>query len=217
MGRMGRSLQWIGAGALVAVAYVRWLRPWELRWGATDEEVALRVPGDELVEDPNLVATRAVTVAAPPEAVWPWLVQIGTGRAGWYSYDRLDNKGKPSARVIIPAYQEMEVGDVVAMSESKGEPYGPSVLALDPPRSMLWGDTEDPHRFTWLWLLREHGDGRTRLISRVRCRLTWRDPLFALLMELADPIMMRKSMLNIAERAEAADTETREAEDSARR
>ena len=205
---MRRTLQVTGAAALLVGAYLRWLRPWELHWGATDEEVALRAPGDELVRDPNLVATRAVTVDAPPEAVWPWLVQIGTGRAGWYSYDRLDNKGRPSAREIIPAYQRMEVGDVVAMSESKdGEPYGPSVLALDPPRSMLWGDTEEPHRFTWLWLLRAHGDGQTRLISRVRCRLSWRDPLFALLMEFADPIMMRKSMLNIAERAETVGAE----------
>ena len=214
---MRRSLRAITAAALACGVYLRWLRPWELRWGATDEEVALRAPGDELVRGPNLVTTRAVTVDAPREAVWPWLVQIGTGRAGWYSYDRLDNKGKPSAREIIPAYQHMDVGDVVAMSESKGEPYGPSVLALDPPGSMLWGDTEEPHRFTWLWLLREHGEGRTRLISRVRCRLTWRDPFFALLMEFADPIMMRKSMLNIAERAEAAHGETREAEHSARR
>ena len=214
---MRRSLRAITAAALACGVYLRWLRPWEVRGGAPDVEVALRAPGDQLVRDPNLVTTRAVTVDAPREAVWPWLVQIGTGRAGWYSYDRLDNKGKPSAREIIPAYQHMDVGDVVAMSESKGEPYGPSVLALDPPGSMLWGDTEEPHRFTWLCLLREHGEGRTRLISRVRCRLTWRDPFFALLMEFADPIMMRKSMLNIAERAEAAHGETREAEHSARR
>ena len=206
MQMMRRSLRTIGAAAVVAGAYVRWVRPRELTWGATKEEVALRAPGAELVRDPNQVATRAVTGEAPPEGVWPWLVQIGTGRAGWYSYDRLDNKGRLSAREIVPAFQQIEVGDVVAMSESKeGEPFGPSVLALDPPRSMLWGDLEEPHRFTWLWLLREHGEGQTRLISRVRCRLTWRDPLIALLMEFADPIMMRKSMLNIAERAEATD------------
>ena len=216
---MRRGVQVIAAAALLGGVYLRWVRLWELRWGATDEEVALRAPGDELVRDPNLVATRAVTVDAPPEAVWPWLVQIGTGRAGWYSYDRLDNKGRPSARELVPAFQQMEVGDVVAMSESKeGDPFGPSVLALDPPRSMLWGDPEEPHRFTWLWLLREHGKGQTRLVSRVRCRLTWRDPLFALLMEFADPIMMRKSMLNIAERAKAIGAkEARQTELSGRR
>jgi hypothetical protein len=192
----------LGLGAAVASAvYVRWVRPWELRWGADDDEVAMRAPGDDLVESPDLVATRAITVDAPPESVWPWLVQIGTGRAGWYSYDRLDNKGRPSAREIIPEFQHMQIGDVVAMSEQKGEPYGPSVLALDPPHSMVWGDDEEPHRFTWLWLLRDVGGGQTRLISRIRCRLSWRDPVFALMMELADPIMMRRTLLNIRERA----------------
>jgi hypothetical protein len=193
----------LGLGAAVAgTVYLRWVRPWELRWGADEDEVAMRAPGDELVESPNLVATRAITVDAPSESVWPWLVQIGTGRAGWYSYDRLDNKGRPSAWEIIPEFQHMEVGDVVAMSEQKGEPYGPSVLALDPPHSMLWGDVDEPQGFTWLWLLRDVGHGQTRLISRIRCRLSRRDPVFALMMEFADPIMMRRTLLNIRERAE---------------
>lgn len=160
-------------------------------------------PGDELVEYPNLVATRAVSIDAPPEVVWPWLVQIGRGRAGWYSYDRLDNKGMPSASEIIPEFQRMEVGDVVAMSDRNGDPYGPSVLALSPPFSMLWGDAEEPRNFTWLWLLRDEGDGQTRLVSRIRCRLTWRDPVFAMMMEFADPVMMRRTLLNLRERAEA--------------
>lgn len=164
-------------------------------------------PGDALVRSPNFVATRAVTIEASPEDVWPWLLQIGSGKAGWYSYDRLDNKGRPSARTLIPAFQHMQVGEVVAMNESSGEPYGPTVLALDPPTSMLWGDTEQPHRFTWLWLLNQTPDGQTRLVTRIRCLLSWRDPIFALLMELADPIMMRKAMLNIAERAETTRAE----------
>ena len=150
----------------------------------------------------HLVATRAVSIAAEPEQVWPWLVQIGRGRAGWYSYDRLDNEGKPSAREIMAPYQQMEVGDVVVMSSRDGEPYGPTVLGLEPPCSLLWGDSEQPHRFTWLWLLRDDGRGQTRLLSRIRCRYSLRDPLFALLMELADPIMMRRCLLGIAERAE---------------
>lgn len=200
-----RRLVQLGTAAAAALAaYLIWIRPWELRWGATDDEVAMEAPGDELVHDPHLVATRAVTVPAALEQIWPWLIQIGTGRAGWYSYDWLDNRGETSAREIIPALQHMEVGDVVPMTKSKGQPYGPSVLALDPPRSMLWGDKEDPHRFTWLWLLRDDGRGRTRLISRLRCRYSWRDPILAIMMEFADPIMMRKCMLNIAKRAEAS-------------
>lgn len=193
----------LAAAALLGVGYVRWVRPRQLRWGATDEEVAMRAPGDDLVERPHLVATRAVTVHAPPEDVWPWLVQIGRGRAGWYSYDRLDNQGRPSAREILPEHQHMAVGDTVVMTEQDGEPFGPSVLALDPPHDMLWGDDVDPHRFTWLWALRPDGTGATRLISRLRYRFSWRDPVTGVLMELVDPFMMRRAMLGIAERAGA--------------
>ena len=95
---MRRSRQLAAAAVAATGAYLRWVRPWELRWGATDEEVALQAPGDELVQGPHLVSTRVVTVQAPPERVWPWLVQIGRGRAGWYSYDWLDNGRQPSAR-----------------------------------------------------------------------------------------------------------------------
>ena len=194
----------IGGAAAVATAAagLRLVRRWELRWGANDEEVELDAPGDDLVTRPHLVATRAVSIAAEPEQVWPWLVQIGRGRAGWYSYDRLDNAGKQSAREILASHQRMDVGDVVVMSSRDGEPYGPIVLALEPPCSLLWGDSEQPHHFTWLWLLRAEGQGQTRLTSRIRCRYSWRDPLFVLLMELADPIMMRRCLLGIAERAE---------------
>lgn len=204
---MRRLVQLAAAVAAATTVYVRWVRPWELRWGATDEEVALRMPGDDLVQSPHLVSTRVVTVKASPERVWPWLVQIGRGRAGWYSYDWLDNGRQPSAREIIPALQHMEVGDVVAMTVRKGQPYGPSVLALDPPRSMVWGDAEEPRRFTWLWLLREDGQGGTRLISRVRCRFWWRQPMIGLLTEFGDPIMMPKCLLGIAERAGVANSE----------
>ena len=72
-------------------------RRWHLRWGATPEEVASSLPGDELLPSARFVCTRAVTIAAPPAAVWPWLVQVGCGRAGWYSHDLLDNLARPSA------------------------------------------------------------------------------------------------------------------------
>jgi hypothetical protein len=72
------------------------LRPWHLRWGATDGEVSAPMPGDGVIDRPSFNATRAITVAAPPAEVWPWLVQIGFGRAGWYSYDLFDNAAKRS-------------------------------------------------------------------------------------------------------------------------
>ena len=73
------------------------------------------MPGDEVVDRPNFVATCAVTIEATSEEVWPWLAQIGSGRAGFYSYDWIDNAGRPSARGIIPEYQHVEVGDLAPM------------------------------------------------------------------------------------------------------
>ena len=97
------------AGFVLAVvgASAVWFvyRPWALRWGSTDEEIARAMPGDELLTDPSFNATRAVTINATPEEIWPWLVQIGYRRAGFYSYDRLDNDGVPSADRILPEYQ----------------------------------------------------------------------------------------------------------------
>jgi hypothetical protein len=90
-------------------------RRWHLRWGATDAEVASAMPGDELVPHRSFTATRAITVAAPPEDVWPWILQLGTGRAGWYSYDLFDNAARPSADRILPQFQAIRTGDWVPM------------------------------------------------------------------------------------------------------
>src|ERR1700693_2913735 len=96
-------------GAVVCGGYLRFIRPWQLRWGATDEEVACAMPGDDVVQSPTFNATRAVTIQARPEEIWPWLVQIGCKRAGWYSYDWIDNLGIPSANRIVPELQHLEV------------------------------------------------------------------------------------------------------------
>jgi len=80
-------------GCAGVVAYARWLRPWQLTWGATPGEVSRSLPGDDLVPRPTFNATRAISIAAPAVEIWPWLVQVGLTRAGWYSYDLLDNLG----------------------------------------------------------------------------------------------------------------------------
>src|SRR5450759_3607240 len=98
------------------VVYARFVRPWQLTWGATPDEVSRPLPGDELVTRPTFNATRAITIAATPQEIWPWLVQVGVTRAGWYSYDILDNRGRSSARRIIPELQNLAPGDVVPMS-----------------------------------------------------------------------------------------------------
>ena len=92
------------------------IRPWQLRWGATDAEVKRSMPGDDIVREPSFNATRAVTIHAPAENIYPWIVQMGVTRAGWYSYDLLDNLGRPSAENILTENQTIQVGDLIPMS-----------------------------------------------------------------------------------------------------
>ena len=194
--RAGLGLLVITAGA---AAYAKAWRPWQLRWGATDEEVARSLPGDEMVPTTTFNATRAISIGAPPERVWPWLVQVGTKRAGWYSYDLLDNLGHRSARRIIPELQVLAAGDVVPMSPDGKQ--GINVCSLDPPHSMVWGTPGDT---SWVWQLDTQPDGTTRLITRIRSRIRW-TPMsiaFSGLIELGDFWMIRKMLHGLRERAE---------------
>jgi hypothetical protein len=188
-------------GSAAAVAYLKIFRPWQLGWGATDEERGRALPGDDLVERPTFAATRAISVRAQPADIWPWLLQVGVNRAGWYSYDLLDNLGRPSAREIIPELLGLEVGDVVPMSPDGR--HGIPVHALDPPRSMIWGAPGDT---SWAWVLDERPDGTTRVITRVRARYRWLSPsiAFSMLLELADVWMTRRMLLNLRQRIEAS-------------
>ena len=192
---------------LVLAAAAAWsfreYRAWHLRWGASEEEQRRRMPGDGELFRSSFTATRAITVAAPPEDVWPWLVQIGFGRAGWYSYDWLDNLGRPSADRVIPELQGLRVGDWVPMSGKVDERTAFRVAALEPNRMLLWSKPDS----TWAWVLEPLGGGsRTRVLSRLRCRhdATSLEGLAGvLLMELGDFPMFRKLLLNLRRRAEA--------------
>src|SRR5215207_8825247 len=139
---------------------------WELTWGAMPDEVSRPLPGDDLVTRPTFNATRAISIDAPPEEIWPWLVQVGNKRAGWYSYDLLDNFGRRSARRIIPELQHLAPGDIVPMSPDGKQ--GVLVYSLDPPRSMVWGKAEGT---SWVWQLDPLPDGTTRVITRIRSRI----------------------------------------------
>lgn len=189
----------VGA-ALAAVVLARdglALRPWHRRWGATDAEAHGPLPGDDLVPDGS-ATTRAVAIAAPPEDVWPWLVQLGWGRAGWYSYDWIDNDGRPSADSIVPDWQDLGVGDRILMTPDVGF----VVRRLDPPHTLV--AVTDDGSTSWCLRVAPDGDG-SRLVSRFRAHahLT---PATLLWWVVADPgvfVMERKMLKGIAARAEA--------------
>ena len=178
-------------------------RSWHLRWGATDEEVAATMPGDDLLPPAQFRPTRAITIGAPPEAVWPWLVQVGFGRAGFYSDDLLDNFGRPSLREIQPELQKLEVGQWVSMSPTPSETTAWKVEDFVENEWLLWRKADS----TWSWVLTDLGGGATRLVTRVHVLYDWSRPAYAalgvVLLELGDFAMMRRMLLGIKERAES--------------
>jgi hypothetical protein len=188
----------IGALETIAVlgAYRLWIQPWQHRWGATNEEVHRAMPGDDLLPE-GASTTRAITIAAPPEQVWPWLVQLGYGRAGWYSYDWIDNDAQPSADRIIPELQQLQVGDQILMLPG----MGPRVREVEPDLHFVAGDQEGG-----IWCLALYPTaGGCRLVSR--WRVDWPlTPATAFWILLSDPgafIMERKMLKGIQARAEA--------------
>ena len=196
----------LAAGTVKAVsggvwAYVKCVRPWQMHWGATEEEAARQLPYDEIVADPTWNATRALTVRARPGQIWPFLVQIGWGRAGWYGYDLVDNGGRPSTWDVLPEHQHLEVGTEFPMS-----PYTAMVCAdFEENRWMLWrGKGAGVSAGTWVWYLDPIDDFHTRLITRMRDHYDWRKPFIAVQIatELGDLPFMRKCMLGVKERAE---------------
>lgn len=119
---MRRSTAAAIVGGAAVLGYLRFVGPWQRRWGATDDEVTARVDVDRLVGDPASQVTRAITIDATPDEVWPWLVQIGADRGGFYSYDRLENLfglGIHSADEIVEEWQSLRVGDVVAANRAR--------------------------------------------------------------------------------------------------
>jgi hypothetical protein len=163
-------IAWLGPSAgivvglviavVVIATYVIVVGPWQRRWGATDEEIRRSMPGDDLLRPVAPSTTRAITIDAPPEAVFPWLLQIGFGRGGWYSYDWIDNDGRPSVERIDPALQRIAVGDRIEMLPG----VGPVVREIERDRYIVSGDETD----SWCLLVEPTTDGRTRLISRWR-------------------------------------------------
>ncbi|MGB5844534.1 MAG: SRPBCC family protein [Anaerolineales bacterium] len=199
-----------GLGALAIAGYIvssPLTRPWYSKWGATAGEVEMTLPGDEFVPNPVLESTRTITIQAPATAVWPWLVQMGQGRGGLYSYERLENLvgcDMHNADRIIPEYQQLKVGDKVRLVPEGREPYF-LVSAVEPGRAIILGGDDPPT--TWVFILQPIDNNSTRLIVR------WRqdyEPSFGNIIGwrvFTDPItfvMERKLLQGIKARVEAA-------------
>ena len=194
-----------GAGSLAAAGVLFGPRLWRrmLDWGAAAGEVHRPLPGDELLPDADLVATRAISIAASPAAVWPWLVQIGVGRAGAYAYDWLDRLfglDMQSSRRIMPELQGLAVGDMIPVAN---DGTGLRVRAIEPERVLA--TSTDDGTWAWTWVLEPAGDA-TRLISRTRMA-TAHQPLPArmatrLLLVPASWVMERRMLLGLRDRAE---------------
>jgi hypothetical protein len=190
------------AAGLGSLSYPLFFRRWCLSWGARPEEVSRKLPGDELLADAGIVSTRAITIDAPPAAVWPWLVQMGSGRGGVYTYDWIENLfglNMHSTRQILPQFQDVKAGDELPLGP--GRP-AMQVAVFDPQRTFTIRFADG----NWVWIFALFAeDGRTRLISRNRIAAPGALParLFSMLvMEPGSLIMERKMLLGIKQRAE---------------
>jgi hypothetical protein len=222
MNRRGLNpLAVVGTLGVAAAAYALKVRPWHLRWGATADEVAAVFPGDELVPHARINATHAVHIDASPARVWPWVVQIGQGRGGFYSYDWIENVMGLDIHTtdrIQPELQNLKVGDSIPLAP---EGFSVPVALLETDHMLvLHGDTHsdslpvlqglrpgDYLAVSWGLYLREQADGSTRLVERIK--VDW-DPnvlnqvVYLGLMEPGAFIMGRKMLLGIKARAEGS-------------
>lgn len=215
---LGLSLAATGA----AVYYERKLRPVFRRWGATEDELAAPMPGDEVVTDPSWAVTYGVTIDAPPADVWPWLVQMGVGRAGFYSYDLIEKRlglDVHSVELIVPELQGLKVGDSM--------PFGAfdlPVVALEPDRLLLLEAQDEMGAGSFCFELLPTPATGTRLVFRGRARFAdWdaesatrsaaglRQLPMILGFEPGSFVMFRRMLLGLRERAERTHLEGRDA------
>ena len=203
-----RRLAGVASIAGAAAAYILFARPRQLRWGATDAEADGPLAGDGLIANADLTATRAITIRASTDQVWPWIAQLGQSRGGFYSYDFLENLAGcdiHSADRIVPEWQGIAVGDEVRLAPE----VGLVVASLEPGRSLVLrggipiGKTPPPYDFTWAFALRDEPPETTRLLVRERYAYTRRRA--RLIVEPAEAVsflMSRKMLRGIKDRAE---------------
>lgn len=204
---MNRFFKFIGflAGlGLLAVIVIIALMPWMDRWGATNSEINTSYSADELVHSPRVIYTRAISINAAPEEIYPWIVQIGAERGGWYSYDWFETNvlrcEVTNSERIHEEWQNLKVGDPVAMCPGTFGPPPYEVAILEPYRSMVLGHRENGTWVeVWQFILVPRTDGSTQLVLRSRSAMTgwiWD------VMRPGEFIMARGMLLGIKERAE---------------
>lgn len=198
-----RALWVMGWLAAMMAVYLLWARPYQLRWGATDEEAQGAMPGDEIDAHPGFLATRAISIAATPEEIWPWLMQMGYTRAGFYGFDLFEKVGTTRGPLgvdrILPQFQDFKVGDEVPVS-----PFMTMVFReIQPFAYMVW--SEPDLRASYTWALKPVDDSLTRLVVRTRWDHRWTQPGWLavdLLTEFTDHVAMRKVLEGLKSRAE---------------
>src|SRR3990172_974694 len=212
----------ISAVIASGIVYFAFVRPKVRGWGLDPHEAELPLPGDDLIPEPSHVETRGITINAPVAKVWPWLVQMGFGRAGWYSFEMLDNKA--SADSVLPEFQALKAGDVMPTHPGGGflvktvEPERALVLYTDTDLLRSQAERSENESYpeikaSWAFYLQPE-DGTTRLIERFRAKTPGSGPATAVLGEIMGTgivLMTRKQMMSIKERVERpqlAQTET---------
>src|SRR5712691_8837066 len=199
----------VGAAVIgSAAAYILVVRRAQLGWGATGEEVGAALAGDDLIPGLDLVATRAITVHALADQVWPWIAQLGQGRGGFYSYDVLENLAGchiRSADRVVAEWQDVKVGDEVKLAPQ----VGLSVAVVEQGRALVlrggvpMGTAPPPYDFTWSFALREQPGGTTRLLVRERYAYSRRwAPLLVEPVAVVSFLMTQRMLRGIRDRAE---------------
>ena len=214
-----RRLVGVGSlGVATAMVWHRWVTPWHERWGATDDEVAMSLPGDDLVPDPAEQNTRAIEIDAEPSSVWPWIIQIGADRGGFYSYEWLENLfglGIHNSDVVVNQWQHRTVGDLV-FADAKGS-GGWYVMEVRPGEALVLqiGDVragrpihrDEQFRWesTWSFVVRPAPGGRCRLLVRERTGFGSRLTELAMSpIGIISFVMTQKMLREIKARAETA-------------
>lgn len=164
----------LGLVALPVIGVVL-LTPWMDRWGATDEEIAAVLPGDELLPEPASFVNRAITIEARPEEIWPWLAQMGADRAGLYSYawfDGLIGCEMADEKSIHAEWQDVQVGDLVKMCANREMPVPYTVAQVWPNEALVLGHQENGEWVDlWQFVIRPVDENSSRLVLRTRTQM----------------------------------------------